>query len=255
MQSNITQNYSTSIQADSEVYLPFLSYFLGKTSKINSFKTFLDVGCGKGESIKEFADKSPDTLCVGMEINREVLYNIKKDNKSNIQLVCASALNLPFMKECADFIVCSHVLEHVSNDRKVLEEIHDTLKQDGLFFLSAPKDFTSFLPLFIPLCYYTGRGADHVRSGYKIKKLKKRLAQDGFVLKGEIIRPQIFWIMYWYLVSVASILRSIVKLSLSIEEPKVLQGLKYKVIKIDTSLPERHYLDPGFRFILEKIIT
>jgi len=39
-----------------------------------------------------------------------------------------------------DIIVCSHVLEHIPDDRKALEEIHRIVKKDGLVFISIPID-------------------------------------------------------------------------------------------------------------------
>lgn len=37
-----------------------------------------------------------------------------------------------------DVVVCSHVLEHVKDDRKALKEINRVLKKDGFLFISVP---------------------------------------------------------------------------------------------------------------------
>lgn len=40
--------------------------------------------------------------------------------------------------ESYDYIICSHVLEHVKNDRKAMEEIYRILKEDGFGFVLVP---------------------------------------------------------------------------------------------------------------------
>ncbi len=46
--------------------------------------------------------------------------------------------NTPFEKETFDLILCSHVLEHVNNDRKALMELFTILKPDGRALIIIP---------------------------------------------------------------------------------------------------------------------
>ncbi len=45
-----------------------------------------------------------------------------------------------FSKESFDFVICSHVFEHVSDDSLAMREVHRVLKKDGLAILMVPLD-------------------------------------------------------------------------------------------------------------------
>ena len=47
-------------------------------------------------------------------------------------------MKLPFKDEEYDFFICSHVLEHVENDRQVVSELYRILKKGGSGILMAP---------------------------------------------------------------------------------------------------------------------
>ena len=46
--------------------------------------------------------------------------------------------NIEYPSETFDIIYCSHVLEHVQDDRKALREFHRTLKSNGWAILNVP---------------------------------------------------------------------------------------------------------------------
>jgi SAM-dependent methyltransferase len=46
--------------------------------------------------------------------------------------------NIPWPDECVDFIVCSHVLEHVPDDRAAMRELRRILTPDGLAVIEVP---------------------------------------------------------------------------------------------------------------------
>lgn len=47
-------------------------------------------------------------------------------------------LNIPFADESWDFIVCHHVIEHLSDDRRGLREFYRILRPGGLAIVSVP---------------------------------------------------------------------------------------------------------------------
>jgi len=53
------------------------------------------------------------------------------DHKADLQ-------NLPFNDETYDFIFASHVLEHIPNDRKAIQEIRRVLRPNGIAILPVP---------------------------------------------------------------------------------------------------------------------
>ena len=50
----------------------------------------------------------------------------------------ADLINLPFPDESYDVIYASHVLEHIKDDRKAIQEINRVLKPNGVAFLPVP---------------------------------------------------------------------------------------------------------------------
>ena len=46
--------------------------------------------------------------------------------------------NIPYTDNTFDLILCNHILEHVPNDQKALQEIYRVLKKDGLAILQVP---------------------------------------------------------------------------------------------------------------------
>ncbi len=50
--------------------------------------------------------------------------------------------NLSFADNSVDLLICHHVLEHVKNDQKALEEIRRVLTSDGYAILSVPMDLS-----------------------------------------------------------------------------------------------------------------
>jgi rubredoxin len=56
---------------------------------------------------------------------------------SNVDLK-VDITNLPFSDNEYDFFICSHVLEHVSNDRQAVNELYRITKRGGMGILMAP---------------------------------------------------------------------------------------------------------------------
>ncbi|GAA4644706.1 class I SAM-dependent methyltransferase [Pontixanthobacter gangjinensis] len=62
------------------------------------------------------------------------------DLNSPLADVKADICDLPFKNESFDFILCNHVLEHIPDDRKAMEEIYRILKPGGTAILQIPQD-------------------------------------------------------------------------------------------------------------------
>lgn len=97
--------------------------------------------------------------------------------------------------EQVDLIICYHVLEHILDDQKAMEELHRILKPGGTIFIQTPfkegaiyEDFTITNPE--ERLKHFGQ-ADHVRV-YSINGLKNRLEQTGFkvLIKNFIEAPE-----------------------------------------------------------------
>lgn len=60
------------------------------------------------------------------------------DLNSPIADVKADICNLPFQENEFDLIICNHVLEHIPDDTKAMQELYRILKPDGMAILQVP---------------------------------------------------------------------------------------------------------------------
>ena len=124
-----------------------------------SFKEFFPYG-------RETRNNALCTNCLSLERHRLIYLYLEKETKllhiapeaclinifkrfDNIEYITAdlnSPLadikmdihNMPFKEKSFDLILCNHVLEHVENDIKALEEIKRVLKMDGIGIVQVP---------------------------------------------------------------------------------------------------------------------
>lgn len=108
--------------------------------------TTLDAGCGNGRHSWEVYNRnhSPivafdiDAVCV--KKNKYMLDSLKeqKEIKDDYHLLIANVTKLPFKDGSFDKIICSEVLEHIPEDKVVVEELLRVLRKDGAIGISVP---------------------------------------------------------------------------------------------------------------------
>jgi len=59
-----------------------------------------------------------------------------------IKMIKADVTNLQFENDSFDVILCNHVLEHIPDDRKAMQELYRVLKPNGWAILQVPIDHT-----------------------------------------------------------------------------------------------------------------
>ena len=64
------------------------------------------------------------------------------DLESPLAEIKADICDLPFADNSFDWILCNHVLEHIPNDRKAMEELYRVLVPGGKALLQVPLDAT-----------------------------------------------------------------------------------------------------------------
>jgi len=72
-------------------------------------------------------------------------YNIDRLAKARMSegyagLANGSLISAPFRDETWDVILCNHVLEHIQEDEKALNELSRVLRQNGLLILGVPNE-------------------------------------------------------------------------------------------------------------------
>ena len=98
--------------------------------------TMLDGGCGSGKYLVYFSELGCEV--VGVDFSKRAI-KVAKRIDSNLKVVQASVLTLPFCSESFDYYLSLGVLEHfVEGPEAGLREAHRVLKKNGMFFLSVP---------------------------------------------------------------------------------------------------------------------
>lgn len=101
----------------------------------------LDVGCGRGAYLKNIHDLRPDLILYGVDIG-----DVETYLPDFIKFYKSSGDNLPFNDEKFDFLICFHVLEHISVPGRFLLEFYRVLKYNGLIYIEAPYYKTTNIP-------------------------------------------------------------------------------------------------------------
>jgi ubiquinone/menaquinone biosynthesis C-methylase UbiE len=104
-------------------------------------------------------------------------------------MVKADITDLPFPDDSFDVILCSHVLEHVMDDRKAMRELYRVLRSGGWALVLVPIDFTRAETFEDPSVFAPADRerlfgqADHVR--IYGRDFMARLEEAGFTVRVE----------------------------------------------------------------------
>ena len=177
-----------------------------------SVKKVLDVGCGAGQELLPFLEKT-SAFCVGIDaadelgkVTREVFS--KKDFENRFAFVRSFGEQMPFANSSFDVVLCRVALPYMDN-RKAISEISRILKTGGTFLLKthAPAFYFGMIrqrigtfsakQLAYPLICLTG-GIVHSISGKQLQNgvwkgkeiyqtqrfIEKECARNGMKIEG-----------------------------------------------------------------------
>lgn len=150
-------------------YLEFLSYSEALPQK--KYDNVLELGCGIGyntaflsrvsENIiaTDLEQIDPETHSPGLKITRDFLNSL---GVTNVKVMHASAEELPFPDNTFDMVFSVHVLEHVPDRKKAINEINRVLKPGGINFCVVPTRMDRINAFFINLIYLFNRILFHL---------------------------------------------------------------------------------------------
>jgi SAM-dependent methyltransferase len=158
----------------------------------------LEIGCGKGEKLWSFFEQGFE--CIGFEPNisdREVASSLGLEVIGEMFDPSIVHHRGPF-----DYILLSNVLEHVTNPKKLLDEISTILSNEGLLMIDVPNDFNDlqmtyldnkgerepwFLAPPVHLSYFTPKSLDSFLDSANLKVVKRttRFPMEMFLLFGD----------------------------------------------------------------------
>lgn len=101
-------------------------------------QTILDLGCGAGQDVLPFVEKTA-AFCIGLDFAAELGATTKavfqKDElKNRTAFVRAAGETMPFADQSFDVVLCRVALPYMHN-RKILAEVARVLKPNGVFLL------------------------------------------------------------------------------------------------------------------------
>lgn len=117
---------------------PFFSRYIDFL-KYNRVKNILDAGCGEGRESKPFYDAGFDII--GVDASESALNLFRKNfgDSERISVVHALLEYTPIEPESVDAIICYHVLTHMREVNKILDNFYTILRNGGYALL----EFTS----------------------------------------------------------------------------------------------------------------
>ena len=124
-------------------------------------KTFLDFGCGYGRmALAVCKETGARGTCVDAD-GRDIitLNQLAEELSLDCNGITGNILELNFEKESFDLIYSIEVMEHIKEDRKLLELIYQWLKPGGNFIFQTPYHFQQKPD-------WTDHEFGHVRNGY-----------------------------------------------------------------------------------------
>lgn len=142
-----------------------------------ALKSFLEIGCGTGFVISAISEKFPQAKLSGSEYLEEGLI-FARQRVPNAQFSQMDARQLSYISEL-DVIGAFDVLEHIKEDRLVLQQIFRALKPGGMLFLTVPQHRWLWSSVDEYAC--------HVRR-YEAGSLHEKVSTTGF----ELIRSTSF---------------------------------------------------------------
>lgn len=140
-----------------------------------------DAGSGFGQYVHYISRKYPKAQITGMDIKQEQVDDcnrffgaIGKGDRIRFMYTDLTAMD---KEEAFDLVLCVDVLEHIEEDRRVMENICRSLRPGGVLLISTPSDqggsdvHHEHEESFIE---------EHVRDGYGMEEIREKLTTAGF---------------------------------------------------------------------------
>lgn len=158
--------------------LPFARYFLKRAVIFQDAPTdgqkltFVDVGCGQGDLMMRMKLIGFD--CLGVDFDSQAV-NIARRRGLNVLLGDTSVIS----KDVAcDVLALQHVIEHVPDPQKMLNDLYKVIKPGGVLYIVTPNYMSSGRKMFGK--YWRGYDAPRHLNIFNDKNLEKMLTKSGF---------------------------------------------------------------------------
>lgn len=107
--------------------------------KIKDGMKILELGCGNGIMWDEKYNKLPvDVELVLSDFSEGMCKIVEEKHKEhlNVEVKQIDIQHIPYDDNCFDIVIANHMLYHVLNVNKAIEEVYRVLKKNGIFYAS-----------------------------------------------------------------------------------------------------------------------
>ncbi len=151
-------------------------------NEIGPGKTVLDAGCGNGMLSYQAWKRGANVMGISIKQNeieqcRATFAHCKTSADHGLTFENINLYNLDPTLNRFDSIICTEVLEHITNDTQVCEKFYQLLKPGGVLHITTPNAEHPYNKAF-PLD--TQEKGGHVRPGYTETSFRMLLEPIGF---------------------------------------------------------------------------
>ncbi|HOK40182.1 MAG TPA: class I SAM-dependent methyltransferase [bacterium] len=149
--------------------------WIKKLLNIKENDIILNAGCGNTTELLVFSSTIKNFKIIGVDLSFQMLFDAKTKitKEKNLYLINCNLQKLPFKKNTFNKIICSEVIEHIENNRILLNEFRQVLKNEGEIIITTPNKISLY-------------GIEkYVRK--KILKLKTKHPYDEWSTKNSLI--------------------------------------------------------------------
>jgi len=164
-------------------------------------KSVLDAGCGNGDFLIDLRKSGFSGELTGIDISKGITQKGEKQsakNKLNINFITMDAENMLFENNSFDVIIAKHMLYHLPNPQKGIDEMHRCLKNNGILIITLnSKDNTPMLHecenLICKKYNLTSKHGQMIINVEDVNKLLEKFVIEKITQKeGKINKPELF---------------------------------------------------------------
>jgi ubiquinone/menaquinone biosynthesis C-methylase UbiE len=156
-------------------------------SKLTRQSKVLDIGCGTGAIMEQMRKQAGKHNVHGLDYEQSALDFCKKRGLHNLKQ--GDAHKLPYQENSFDMITMFDVLEHLQDDKKVVQQLRKVLKKEGKLVLTVPAFQFLWTDHDISLHHYRRYTKEHLKrvleeQGFKVEKMQYLYNSMFFVVGG-----------------------------------------------------------------------
>ncbi len=163
--------------------------------ELNEGAKVLDVGCGDGALLGEFA-KRFDFALYGADVNENAV-KLAKEMFDKYSLAGSfekiEPYSYPFGDDSFDLVVSTDVIEHVRFPEKLLSEVKRVLKPGGYFIVTTPNRFSKIPESNLHVCEWFPEEFEEMLTPFFGEPVKKIFSHPLFLYELYVYSEESWW--------------------------------------------------------------